>query len=179
MLNGKNSVLVVIDVQGKLAQMMHGRDELLAALQKLIRGAQALGLPILWMEQNPGRMGETVPEVKALLAGQSAMAKMTFSCYGDPSFIENLESIGCRQVLLAGIETHVCVYQTAADLIQHGYVVEVVADAVSSRKPADRDIGLARIQAGGAHLTCVEMALFELMRTANHPAFKEILGIVR
>ena len=179
MLVDKNTVLVIIDVQGKLAQVMHGREDLTAALQKLIQGAKALDVPILWMEQNPSRMGETIPEIKALLAGQPVMSKMSFSCYGEPMFIENLEAIGRRQILLAGIETHVCVYQTAVDLIHRGYEVGVVADAVSSRKAADREVALARMQTVGVRLTCVEMALFELMRSANHPAFKEILRIVR
>ena len=180
MLSDKNTVLVVIDVQGKLAQVMHEKETLYVNLGKMIQGALSLGIPILWLEQNPARMGETIPEVKTLLAAhQPSIAKMSFSAYGEPVFIENLESISRRQVLLAGIETHVCVYQTAADLLKRGYEVNVVADAVSSRKPADREVGLARMQAEGVRLTCVEMALFEVMRTALHPAFKDILKIVR
>ncbi len=179
MLAEKNTVLVVIDVQEKLAKVMQDSESLLVNLQKMVRGAQILGIPILWLEQNPARMGETVPEIKALLANQVPIAKMSFSCYGEPNFIENLEAIGCRQVLLAGIETHVCVYQTAAECLQRGYQVSVVTDAVSSRKPADKEVGLRRMQADGVKLTCVEMALFELLRTAEHPLFKEILKIVR
>lgn len=179
MLSDKNTVLVVIDVQEKLARVMHDRETLVVNLQKLILGFQALNLPILWLEQNPTRMGATVPGIQELLKDQPAIAKMSFGAYGEPLFIENLEAIGRRQVLLAGIETHVCVYQTAAECLHRGYEVSVVADAVSSRKPADREVGLARIQADGGKVTCVEMALFELMRTAEHPAFKEILKIVR
>jgi len=180
MLSEKNTVLVVIDVQSKLAQVMQDRETLLTHLAKLILGMQALQVPVLWLEQNPARMGETVPEVRNLLAmHQSPIAKMSFSGYGDPVFIENMEALSRRQVLLAGIETHVCVYQTAADLLARGYEVSVVADAVSSRRVTDRDIALTRLRQEGVRLTSVEMALFELMRTATHPAFREILKIVR
>jgi nicotinamidase-related amidase len=104
---------------------------------------------------------------------------MSFSGYGDPVFIENMEALSRRQVLLAGIETHVCVYQTAVDLLARGYEVGVVADAVSSRKVADRDIALTRMRDEGVRLCSVEMALFELMRTAAHPAFRDVLKIIR
>jgi len=180
MLSDKNTVLVVIDVQGKLAQAMHDKETLFVNLEKIIKGSLALGIPILWLEQNPARMGDTIPEIKTLLeTHQPPIAKMSFSGYGETVCIENLESICRRQVLLAGIETHVCVYQTAVDMLKRGYEVHVVSDAVSSRKPADREVGLARMQAEGVKLTCVEMALFEVMRTALHPAFKDVLKIVR
>lgn len=179
MLSEKNTVLVVIDVQGKLAHVMHDKEVLVENLKKLIKGAQALNIPVLWLEQNPARMGETLPEISELLIGQPSISKMCFSCYGEPLFVENLEAIGRRQVLLAGIETHVCVYQTAADLLHRGFEVEVVADAVSSRRPLDREIGLQRMLSAGARSTCVEMALFELMRTSTHSAFKDVLRIVR
>ncbi len=180
MLSEKNTVLVVIDVQHKLSQVMHDRETLLENLQKIIKGSLALGIPVLWLEQNPSRMGATIPELHDLLGShQPPISKMSFSGYGEPIFIENLESIGRRQVLLAGIEAHVCVYQTASDLIRRGFEVSVVADAVSSRKSNDRDVGVSRMQSEGVKLTCVEMALFELMRTASHPAFKDILKIVR
>ena len=179
MLSEKNTILVVIDVQGKLAQLMQDKESLLSNLQKLIKGAQTLGIPILCLEQNPSRMGETVPEVRDLLVGQKALEKMSFSCCGDARFMQSLKTLGRQQVLLDGIETHVCVYQTAANLLPLGFEVEVVADAVSSRRAFDKDIGLERIRSVGARITCVEMALFELMCTAEHPAFKEILKIVR
>lgn len=179
MLSVTQSVLVLIDVQGKLAQVMHDPETLLVNLQKTVRGALALGLPVLWLEQNPERMGETVPELKALLTGHAPIPKMSFSCCGAQAFMQQLESLGRRQVILAGIETHVCVHQTAADLLAKGFEVEVVADAVSSRRAADKEIGLARMQAEGARVTNVEMLLFALMRTAQHPAFRDVLKVVR
>lgn len=179
MLKAADGVLVLIDVQGKLADLMHGKEALFANLVKMVQGAQALGMPVLWLEQNPQRMGGTIPELRERLAGQTPIPKMSFSACGEPAFVECLQSLGRRQVLIAGIETHVCVYQTARDLRQRGYEVEVVADAVSSRRESDRAIGLERCRETGARLTVVEMALFELMGTAEHQAFKDVLKIVR
>lgn len=180
MLSEKNTILVIIDVQSALLQAMHEREDLLANLQKLIKGTQALDLPILWLEQNPSRLGQTAPEIQVLLGGsQSVIPKMAYSCCGEPKFMHNIEALGRQQILLAGIETHVCVYQTAADLLARGFEVQIVADAVSSRRAFDKTVGLDRVRALGARIACVEMVLFELMRTAEHPAFKNVLKIVR
>jgi nicotinamidase-related amidase len=158
---------------------MHEKDILFDNLRRLIAGTRALGIPILWMEQIPEKLGSTSAEFRELLAPEQPIRKSSFSCCGEPAFTERLEALGRRQVLLAGIETHVCVYQTAADLGNRGYEVEVVSDAVSSRTPANKLVGLERIRAAGARITSVEMALFELMRTADHAAFRDILRIVR
>lgn len=179
MLRLENTLLLLVDVQGKLAHSMHDREALFANLQRLIRGVQALELPILWMEQYPQGLGPTVPEISSLLEGYRPIAKTSFSCCGSEAFLQALAATGRWQVLLAGIETHVCIYQTTADLLARGYHVEVVADAVSSRTAQNREIGLQRVRAVGAALTSVEMALFELQRVAEGPRFKELLRIVR
>ena len=175
----EKTVLVVVDVQGKLAQLMHQKDELFRNLQILIRGAQALELPVLWCEQNPAGLGPTVPELATLLAGREPIAKMSFSCVGDSRFMESLARTGRSQVLLAGIEAHVCIYLTAADLTAAGYTVQVVADAVSSRRLENKQIGFERIRESGAGITCVETVLFELLCTATHPKFKEIVRLLK
>lgn len=179
MLTIGNTVFVLVDVQGKLAELMHDKERLFASLRQLVLGLQALRVPVLWLEQNPTRMGETIAPLREILEPETPIAKMSFSGWGCTAFRERLEQSGCRQVLLAGIETHVCVFQTAADLVASGYTVQVVADAVSSRTAANREIGLERIRACGAPLTSVESALFELLRTAEHPAFREVLRLVR
>jgi len=153
MLNTNNTALVLIDVQEKLAGVMHERQKLIEQLVKLVRGARVLGLPVLWCEQNPEKIGPTIPQLTEHLDGLSSIAKMSFSCCRQDEFVEQLEATGVKQLLLAGIETHVCVYQTAADLVEAGYEVQVVADAVSSRTAENREIGLGRIQAVGASLT--------------------------
>ena len=179
MLDIDKAVLVVVDVQGKLAEAMAEKEALYANLRRLILGARALAVPTIWTEQIPEKLGPTVPELQDLLAGQSALAKATFSCWGDGPFRVKLQSLGRRQVLLAGIETHVCVYQTAADLAANGYESHVVADAVSSRTLSNKLIGLEKIRDCGGQVTSVETALFELMRTAGHPAFRDILKLVK
>ncbi len=187
MLDSRNTVLVLIDVQEKLTSVMHEREALIKNLVTLVKGTKLLDIPVIWLEQNPEKMGPTIPELKELLQGQTPITKMSFSCCGAEGFKEALEASGCKQILIAGIETHVCVYQTAIALIRAGYAAEVVVDAVSSRRATDKAIGLAKIQACGAHsagsgqghVTTVETALFELMRTAENASFRDILKVVK
>jgi len=179
LLTPDQSVLALIDVQGKLAQLMHEREALFDNLQRLVKGVRVLELPVLWLEQYPQGLGPTIPEVAHLLTGLQPIAKTCFSAWGSGEFRDRLAAAGRRQVLLAGIESHVCVYQTAVDLLAAGYEVEVVADAVSSRTAANRRLGLDRMRLAGARVSSVEMALFELLRTAEAPAFKEIARIVK
>ena len=174
-----SAVLVVVDVQGKLASLMHDKEAVFAAQQRIVAAAKALGLPILWVEQNPTRMGPTIPELQGLLAGLQPIAKMSFSCCGEPRFVDALDAMARRQVLLCGIEAHVCVYQTAADLVRGGYEVQMLADAVSSRTEENRGVGLDKARAAGAAITSTETAIFELLKTAEHPAFRDILKIVK
>ena len=178
MLTIDNTALVVVDVQAKLMAFIHENDQLVDSLRRIIMGAKAFGLPIIWAEQNPEGLAPTVDEVAELLPGEP-IVKMTMSCCGEEAFVDALGSLGRKQILLTGIESHVCVYQTGRDLLAAGYEVYVVADAVSSRTPANRQIGLDALTRAGAHTTSVEMALFELMATAEHPAFKQILKIVK
>lgn len=179
MLQLDQTVLVIVDVQGKLAQLMHARERLVENLGRLMRGAQALAVPLLVTEQNPTRMGPTIPELGSLLGDLHPIAKMSFGCAEEPAFMQALESLGRRHVLVAGIETHVCVFQTAAQLQPRGFGVQVVADAVSSRTESNYRFGLERIRNAGVPLTTVESALFELLGTADHPAFRTVLGLVK
>jgi len=187
MLDTHNTILVLIDVQERLTSVMHAREALVESLVKLVKGVQTLEIPILWLEQNPDKMGGTIPELREALPGLVPIAKMCFSCCGSQAFMEALTASRRKQVMIAGIEAHVCVYQTAVDLIRAGYAAEVVLDAVSSRRLMDKEMGLAKIQACGAHSTgsgqghqtTVETALFELMRSAEHPHFREMLKIVK
>jgi len=179
MLGIENSCFMLIDVQGKLAQLMHDRDALFDSLARLVQGIRALQVPIVWTEQNAEKMGPTIDLLRDELADLEPLNKMSFSCWGDPSIRARLESLNRDQVILAGIETHVCVFQTTADLVETGYEVHVVTDAVSSRTAANREVGLERIRTCGARLTSVESVLFELMRTSEHPAFRDVLKIVK
>lgn len=174
-----STMVLVVDVQGNLAQAMTEKETLFANLKKLILGARLLGLPIILTEQYPEGLGPTIPELRAILPDVQALRKVAFSCCGEPTIMQALERIGRKQVLVAGIETHVCIYQTTRDLLKRGYQVAVLADAVSSRHPNDRSIGLSRMRDQGATLASVEMVLFELMREAVGPTFKEMLKIIK
>lgn len=178
-LKGDNAVLVVVDVQGKLAQLMWRKEALFDNLQRLVKGARVLELPVVWVEQNPEGLGPTIPELTALLEGVKPVSKFSFSCCGTPAFVEALGKTGRRQVVLCGIETHVCVYQSAMDMLAMGYEVHVASDCVSSRCRDDRDIGLEKMRALGASVTGVETALFEMLGEASGDKFKAILKIVR
>jgi nicotinamidase-related amidase len=180
MLNQNNTALVVIDVQGRLAQLMHQKEALFENLQKLIKGVQVLELPIIWNEQLPEKLGPTIPEIAQLLSHSAQpIRKASFSCCGNPPFLEALQATQRKQILLTGIESHVCVYQTCLDLLNLGFEVQVVTDGVSSRTAENRQLGLDRMKEAGAAWTSTEMALFELLRVAEGPKFREITRIVK
>jgi len=179
MLTLENTALIVIDVQGKLARMMYKKELLFENFQKLIKGVQILGLPIIVTEQNPRGLGPTIPEVAHLLSDLQPIPKLSFSCCGDERFLQELEALNCKQILVTGIEAHVCVYQTAVDLLRLGYEVQIVADAVSSRTAENKEIGLEKMRSDGAGLTSTETALFELLKVAEGAKFKQILKIVK
>ncbi len=178
-LSREDAVLLVVDVQGKLAQLMDGKDDLFANLRLMIRGARVLDVPVVVTEQYPQGMGSTVPEIAELLDGIDAISKTSFSCCGEPAFTDALQPLGRSQVLLTGIETHICVQQTALDLVHRGYAVQVVADAVSSRTAENRRIGLEKMRDAGVVITSTETALYELLHEAGGPQFKAILQLVK
>jgi nicotinamidase-related amidase len=180
LLNLDNAVLAIVDVQGKLAQLMTDKENLFANLQRMVKGAKVLGVPILWAEQNPAGLGPTITEVATLLDGVTEpFSKMSFSCMGSPDFVAALEATGHRQVLLTGIEAHICVYNTAADLLSAGYEVHVIEDAVGSRIAANKAVGVRRMCMEGAILSSTEMCLFEMMQSAEYPRFRDIQAIVK
>ena len=179
MLTIDNTALLVIDMQGKLAEVMHDKETLFANVQRMVQGAKTLNVPILVTEQVPEKLGATRPEIGQYLEGVEPISKSSFSCCGDEGFMTQITALNRQQILIVGIETHVCVYQTAVDLLNQDYEVQLVTDAVSSRTPENRQIGLNRIQDAGAALTSTEMVLFELLRVAEGPQFKEISKIVK
>jgi len=174
-----SSSLVVIDVQGKLAQLMHDKETLFKNIIILIKAAKALDIPIVWCQQVPHALGPTLPAIAELLTGLQPIDKAAFSCCGNDAFNDALNGIDRPQTLLCGIETHVCVYQTAMDLTRKGYEVTVVADAVSSRTAENKQVALFRMAAAGIAVASAEMVLFELLRTAEHGKFREIARLVK
>ncbi|KGR76829.1 hydrolase [Ureibacillus sinduriensis] len=179
MLTKEDTVLVLIDIQGRLAEIVHDSEFVISNIVKSAEGAQILGLPVLWLEQYPKGLGPTVEKITKSLPNQKPIEKITFSAYDTPEFVEQLEATGRKKVLLAGIETHICVYQTAAHLIHNGYEVEVLADCVSSRTEKSHQIGLQKMMQLGVKVTTVEMALFEMLQIAKGDQFKAISKLVK
>jgi len=179
MLDIQNCCLVVVDVQGKLAQLMHDKESLFKNIQILIQAAKILNVPILWCQQCPQSLGPTISQIAELLSDNEPINKASFSCCGCDKFNDKLNELNRKGVLLCGIEAHVCIYQTAVDLLRKGFGVEVIADAVSSRMLENKQIAINRLAAEGAKITSTEMALFELLKTADHPHFKQIAKLVK
>lgn len=171
--------LVLIDVQEKLAAVMNDKEKLIARCSILLRAAKALNIPVLWCEQAPRALGPTVRELRELLEGREPFEKLSFSCCGAEGFLQKIEEVKPSAVLLCGIEAHVCVFQTAVELLNRGLNVHVIADAVSSRTEENKAIGLARMSAAGAVINSTEMVLFELLRDARHERFKELAAWIK
>jgi nicotinamidase-related amidase len=173
------TLFVLVDVQGKLARIVHDSEVLLENLRKLISCLRILDVPIIWLEQYPEGLGPTVEEVAEQLEGLAPIPKMTFSACKTEAFMKALQAMQRKKILIAGIETHICVYQTAADLKESNYDVQVIEDAVSSRTLANKQLGLEKMKALGILGTSVEMAIYELLETADAKAFKQILKIIK
>lgn len=179
MLNSEKTCLVLIDVQEKLAAVMYESARMVANCAVLLQIARTLEIPILWCQQYPKAIGPTVEPLRAHLHDLKPMDKLGFSCCRQPDFSAELERLEIETAILCGIESHVCVFQTAMDLIQKGLYVHVIADAVASRTPENKQIGLDRMNAAGAIVSSTEMLLFELLRTAEHPHFKTLSKLIR
>lgn len=179
MFTADNAALVIIDMQEKLFRVMYEKEALSSNIQKLIKGSQIMDIPIILTEQNPDGLGLTIPEISKILSGPHPIPKFSFSCYADDGFWRELEALHHKQILITGIETHICVYQTAIDLLSSGYEVQIVTDCVSSRTLENRDLALSRMNLEGAILTSTEMVLFELLKTAKDDKFKAISAIVK
>ncbi len=175
----ENTQLVILDIQGKLSQIVYQSEEVLRNSTILIEGCKHLELPIVWVEQMPDKLGVTHPAIAELLNSKTPVKKSSFSAWGNTEFQQQLYDNQRKKVLLIGIETHICIYQTAIDLLANGYEVSVIADAVSSRTESNKQIGLTMLRDAGATLLSTEAALFALLRTAEHPKFKEIARLVK
>ncbi len=179
MLNANNSLLLVIDVQERLVEVMAGKEDLLKNLSSIIKGAKVLGMPVIYTEQNPEKLGATIIDIADLLDGAGYLSKMSFSCWDNETFRGMLEAENRSQVLVAGIESHVCVYQTARDLLLNGFEVHIIVDATASRARGNHETATNRIEREGATLTSTEMALFELVKVSGTERFREIIKLIR
>ena len=177
-----NTVLLVIDVQQKLMPVIDGADRVVRNIERLVRGAHILGVPALLTEQYVKGLGPTVDAVRIAFeesGGYRPIEKACFSAQGCEPFAAQLAALRRRQVVVAGVETHVCVYQSVTDLLTAGYEVTIVADAVSSRTPRNREIALQRLVSEGVKLSSTEMALFELLGVSGTDEFRAISRLVK
>lgn len=179
-LNREAAVLVVIDVQEKLCRAMDEKilARLTANIAVLQEATAELGIPVLATEQYVKGLGETVSGIKQKLA-EPTLEKMTFSCCGDGAFLAKLKELKRNQIIITGMETHVCVLQTVLELLDAGYHVHLVRDAVMSRRKDNWFIGLETAAAAGAVITSTETALFQLLKVAGTEEFKKLSKLVK
>ncbi len=173
------TILVVVDIQERFRDLIHNIDGVLASTTRLIKFAQVLGIPILTTEHYSRGLGVTVTELRNLFQPFKPLEKIHFSCHGDEGFRKALATSGRDQIILCGIETHVCIYQTAADLMRDGKQVAVAMDAVSSCSAANRQIGLDRMAEIGVQNMGVQMLMFELLGKAGTGDFREVSGLLK
>ena len=180
LLDREHAGLIVVDVQEAFRPVIDRFDQVVANCGLLAEGFGVLGRPVLVTEQYPKGLGHTVPELAERLPGGARLVEKTrFSAYGVSAFDEAIAESGAASWVVAGIEAHVCVNQTVHDLLQFGFQVQVAADAVSSRTPTNRELGMAKMTAAGAGTTSAEMALFEMLEEAGSDEFKQISRLVR
>lgn len=178
-LKKENSALLIIDLQERILPVIRNIESVLDNTIKLIKGFKVLSLPIYFTEQYPKGLGPTSKKILIELEGYSAINKMSFSCLGAENLFEEFFRKKLSQIVVCGVESHVCVQQTVLDLIANSFQVNLVADAISSRKEIDYNIALERMRTLGAEVTTTESVLFELLEVCGTPEFKEVSKVVK
>ncbi len=178
-LNKNKSALLVIDIQERILPVIFEYERVVQNSIKLIKGFKTLGLPVYFTEQYPKGLGPTSTQIKEALEDAQAIEKMSFSCSGAPGLFNELKNRNIEQVVLCGVESHVCVMQTALDLIANGFQVHVAADAVSSRREFDFNIAINRLRSSGSEVTLTESVLFELLEVCGTDQFKAVSKLVK
>lgn len=181
MLKTMDSLVLIIDIQEKLmAALNHGiKEQILTRAPKLVKAANILGVNTLVTEQYPKGLGRTIEEVKNELKEYHPVEKTDFCALMEPGFSETIKSLGKKQVIICGIEAHICVYQTAVKLLEEGYEVFVLKDLCASRNKVEFECAMELLSTLGAKITCLEIVLFEWLKTAKNPHFKEIQELIK
>jgi nicotinamidase-related amidase len=177
-LRREDSLLVAVDMQEPFLRGIHDRERLTGNVLLLLRTAAILGVPVLPTTQYAARMGGLIPAVAGAVTA-SAVDKVCFSCVGQPEFMDAVRASGRRQIVLCGVETHICVAQTALDLVALDYQVHVAADAISARTLERHKLGMERLRDSGVLPCAAEAAVYEWLREAGSPEFRSILPLVR
>jgi len=178
MLKIDDTLLLVIDIQARLMPSIHNHEALERKAAACITGCKLLDIPIIVLQQYTKGLGETMPALQSALGDFEPVEKITFSAYQTPEFVDKLTHCGRKNIIVTGIEAHICVQMTVLELLAAGYNVYVAADAIGSRKEADRLYAEQRMCQAGAVVTTLESILFELLARADHPIRKEITKLV-
>ncbi len=178
-LGKEKTALLVIDIQERILPVINDWETVVANTLKLINGFRVMNIPIYYTEQYPKGLGGTETRIKEALGDSKLFEKMTFSCFGAGNLFEELKSKKIEQVVVCGIESHVCVQQTVQDLLANGFQVDLASDAVSSRRKFDYESALNRMRNNGAEVTVTESILFELLNVCGTDAFKAISKLVK
>jgi nicotinamidase-related amidase len=179
LLRKDDTLLVIVDIQTRLLNVMFEKERLVSNCRKLIEACKLLEVPMVLTEQYPQGMGPTDPQILEMLDHKERIEKLSFSCCGAEDFNRKVSEFGRKQVVVIGIEAHICVLQTVHDLLHQGYLVYVPYDAVSSRKKRDYENALDRIGRAGAIVGSVESAVFELMENAGTSIFKQVSKLIK
>ncbi|MCX8170452.1 MAG: hydrolase [Candidatus Bathyarchaeota archaeon] len=179
LLSRKNTILVIIDVQEKIFPPISDRERVLENTRKLIQFAKIIGMPIILTEQYPRGLGPTIPEIKDLIPDVEPIEKVEFSCFRSEKFREAIERLNVESLIIVGIETHICITQTAIEGAEEGFRVCVVSDATSSRNPEDKEIALERLRDNGVIVASTEMLIYELLKKAGTQEFREALKLIK
>ena len=179
LLRRDDTLLVIVDIQTKLLNVMFEKERLVSSCRKLIQARKLLEVPMLVTEQYPQGMGPTDPQILDILDDKETIEKLSFSCCGAEDFNRKVSDSGKKQIVVIGIEAHICVLQTVHDLLHQGYLVYVPYDAVSSRKEQDYNNALYRMRHAGAIVGSVESAVFELLENAGTPVFRQVSRLIK
>ncbi len=180
LLSPESSCLLVVDIQEKFIPVIHEYERVVAKTRIMLEAAGILGVPVIVSEQYPKGLGHTVSAlVDAFPLKSEVLEKTAFGCHADAGMAGKLKELGRKQVVVVGIEAHVCVNQTVHQLLGAGYQVHLIEDALGSRSPENRETGIIKMRASGAIPSCVEMALFEWMGDAKHPHFKDVQALIK
>lgn len=179
LLDTNDALVCLIDVQANHYPHVFDGPETLARMERLVRAARVLEVPVLWTEHYPKAFGPTLAPLAQALEGLEPIPKLSFGCFGEPVFAAAVQASGRRTLYLLGAETHICIQQTALAALDQGLSVVLVVDALTARGQRDHDIALRRMQQAGAVLTTWEAIVYEWMRHGKHPQFKQILPLVK
>ena len=179
MIKIEDALALAIDFQDRMMPVIDENEEVTRKAAMFLKGCRILDVPILTTQQYTKGLGETTAPIKEALGEFEPIEKITFSCYKNKEFKEKLEQSGKKDIIITGVEAHVCVQQTVLDLLEHGYNVCVLLDCISSRFPTDRKFAMKRMDRAGAVFTTMESILFELLVSADHPRRKEITNLVK